>query len=82
VKQLFGGLLLAVGISLMTGSGLCSIAVIVMGGAEAIKEPSLLMFPLVVGGVPFAFGFLLFKLGQGVLRRVREETRDADDAFR
>ena len=71
MKQLFGGLLLAIGILLMTGSGLCSVVVIVMGAPQVAKDPSVLLMPLVIGGVPFAVGFGLFKWGQWVLRRAR-----------
>jgi hypothetical protein len=82
VKQLFGGLLLAAGILIMTGSGLCSIAVIVMGASEVAKEPSALLMPLLFGGIPFAAGFGLFKWGQWVLRRVDVGAKGEEETFR
>jgi hypothetical protein len=69
MKGLFGGLLLACGILLMTVSGLCSAAVTVSGLSEAVRDPSLFLYPLIFGGVPFALGFGLFKAGKAVLRQ-------------
>lgn len=69
MNRLFGGLLLAVGILLMTVSGLCSAAVIVAGLSDAIKEPDLFIYPLIFGGIPLAIGFGLFKLGRWLLRQ-------------
>lgn len=73
MNSLFGGLLLAVGILLMTVSGLCSAAVIVAGLTDAVKEPALLLYPLTFGGVPLAIGFGMFKWGQALLRRAEPE---------
>lgn len=69
MKGLFGGLLLASGILLMTVSGLCSLAITVAGLSEAVKDPGLFIYPLLFGGVPFVIGFGLFKWGKAVLRR-------------
>ncbi|HVJ01351.1 MAG TPA: hypothetical protein VM662_04160 [Sphingomonas sp.] len=69
MKQLFGGILLAVGLLVMTCSGLCSLAVVAMGFGDALREPSLLMLPLLVGGIPFALGFGAFRWGQWLLRK-------------
>ena len=70
MKRLFGGILLAIGILIMTGSGLCSIAVIVMFMSEGGGEgPGMLMLPAIVGGVPFAIGFGSFYAGKRMLRR-------------
>ena len=78
MKRLFGGILLAVGILIMTGSGLCSIAVIVMFVSEGGSEgPGMLMLPLIVGGLPFAIGFGLFYVGKVLLRR--EKVLNEDD---
>lgn len=68
MTRLFGGLLLGVGILVMTCSGLCSLAVIVMGAGEAANDPSLFLMPLMFGGIPFAIGFGLFALGRWLLR--------------
>lgn len=69
MNRLFGGLLLAVGILLMTVSGLCSAAVIVAGLSDAVKEPDLFIYPLIFGGIPLAIGFGLFKWGGWLLRQ-------------
>jgi hypothetical protein len=68
VIRLFGGLLLGAGILIMTCSGLCSLVVVVMGIGEAIREPSIIMLPLLVGGIPFAIGFGAFRWGRYLLR--------------
>lgn len=68
--KLFGGLLLGVGILLMTGSGICSLAVLGMGltqggpGGAASSIGLVLQF----GGIPFAIGFGLFRLGLWLLK--------------
>lgn len=69
MKQLFGGLLLGVGILIMTCSGLCSLVVVFMGFGEAMRDPSIIMLPLLVGGIPFAIGFGLFWGGRALLRQ-------------
>jgi hypothetical protein len=68
MRGLFAGLLLGVGILIMTCSGLCSLVVVFMGLSEAMRDPSIIMLPLVVGGVPFAIGFGLFWWGRWLLR--------------
>jgi hypothetical protein len=71
MKQFFGGLLLAVGILIMTGSGLCTLVVIgigLSGGMTANDALSALPIPLIVGGVPFIIGVGLFFLGRNLSR--------------
>jgi hypothetical protein len=70
MRQFFGALLLAIGILIMTGSGLCTIVIIGMGLTsmrigEALSE---LALPLIVGGVPFLIGLGLFFGGRALLR--------------
>lgn len=72
MSQLFGGLLLGVGALVMTCSGLCSLLVVVMGAGAVIHEPSALLLPLVVGGIPFAIGFGMFRWGRVLLRQANE----------
>lgn len=72
MKRLLGGLLVAVGILLMTASGICSIAVVVTGLPMLINEPLLVLFPLVIGGLPFATGAALFWVGSGVLKEANQ----------
>jgi len=69
MNQLFGGLLLGVGILVMTCSGLCSLVVVVMGMGMVVQEPSVLLLPLLVGGIPFAIGFGMFRWGRWLLRK-------------
>jgi hypothetical protein len=68
VKRLLGGIVMAVGILIMTGSGLCSLAV--MGGAawNGGGSTGVLPFVLIIGGIPFAIGFGLFRLGRWIMR--------------
>ncbi|MFA5964937.1 MAG: hypothetical protein WC804_13045 [Sphingomonas sp.] len=71
MKQFFGGLLLAIGILIMTGSGLCTIVVIGMGlssGITVTEALSALPLPLIVGGVPFVAGVGLFFIGRNLAR--------------
>lgn len=72
MRGLFGGLLLAVGILLMTLSGLCSIAITISEIGQAIKDPGLFILPLLFGGIPFAIGFGLFKWGKWLLKAYGE----------
>lgn len=68
MKELFGGLLIAVGIILMAASGLCSGLVLAIGFGWAINEPQMLSVPLLYGGVPFLIGFGLYKWGRWLTR--------------
>jgi hypothetical protein len=78
MKQLFGGLLLGVGLLIMTCSGLCSLVVVVLGFGQAVNDPSIIMLPLLVGGIPFAIGFGLFWGGRALLRQdARDRAPDA-----
>jgi hypothetical protein len=73
MRSLFGGLLLGVGILIMTCSGICSLVVVFMGFGEAMRDPSIIILPLLVGGIPFAIGFGLFWWGRWLLRTVRND---------
>jgi len=73
MRNLFGGLLLGTGILIMTCSGLCSLAVVFMGFGEAMRDPSIIMLPLLVGGIPFAIGFGLFWWGRWLLKTVSKD---------
>jgi hypothetical protein len=73
MKRLFGGLLLGAGILMMSSSGLCSLVIVAQGFAQAMREPSLFIFPVIFGGIPFALGFGLFQWGRWLLRRADDE---------
>jgi hypothetical protein len=73
MRNLFGGLLLGTGILIMTCSGLCSLVVVFMGFGDAMRDPSIIIIPLLVGGIPFAIGFGLFWWGRWLLRTVRKD---------
>ena len=77
MRRLLGGILLAVGLLVMTGSGLCSLAVIlsVLGSGDRGGIP----FVLLIGGIPFAGGFGLFWWG---VRLIRSARRPNDDELR
>jgi hypothetical protein len=79
--KLLAGLLLAIGILLMTGSGLCSLYVII--GAGPSSHWTIIWFALVFGGLPFALGGGLFAVGLRLLKKQRRISLDElDDRFR
>jgi hypothetical protein len=72
MNRLFGGLLLAAGILMMTGSGVCSLAVIVLalkdftpieGGFDNWMAPLWALLAMAVGGGFFFLGFAMYKTG-------------------
>ncbi len=80
MNKLFGGLFFAVGILIMTGSGLCSLTIII-SGLTSLSPDTLAMawLPLVFGGIPFVIGFLLFRWGRSLLRIARAEQEGQPD---
>jgi hypothetical protein len=77
MKALFGGILLAVGILVAGVTGLCSLAVLVMGGQGGGDG---LFLVLLIGGVPFLIGLGLIFAGRALLRSARQVQRDAGSA--
>ena len=73
MSQLFGGLLMGVGILVMTCSGLCSLVVLITLLDAVIHEPSALLLPLLFGGIPFAIGFGMFRWGRGLLNQANDQ---------
>jgi hypothetical protein len=69
MTRLFGGLLLAIGILIMTCSGLCTLFVAIGGFGVVFEEPSVILLPLIFGGVPFVLGFGAYKWGRWFLAR-------------
>lgn len=81
MKEVFGGILIAVGILIAGASGLCSLAVLFGGG---FARESLSMFPLVlmIGGIPFAAGVGIAFGGRALIRSARKDhTPDLGDTF-
>ena len=82
MKQVFGGILMAVGILIAGGSGLCSLMVLFDSG----ELSGFGMWPLVllVGGIPFAVGAGIAYGGYALLRSARSsyghETTNHDQA--
>jgi hypothetical protein len=69
MRVVFGGILLAVGVLIAGGSGLCSLMVLFssgMGGLTMI--PAVLLF----GGVPFAIGAGIAFGGHALIRSARK----------
>ncbi|MDB5697578.1 MAG: hypothetical protein JWN69_382 [Alphaproteobacteria bacterium] len=72
MNQLFGGLLVGVGILVMACSGLCSLAVIVVSLPAMKTGPSFLLMPLLFGGLPFVTGIGMFRWGQSLLQEAKD----------
>ena len=67
MKELLGGILVAIGILIAGASGLCSLAVLVgFGGANMLPAVAL------IGSVPFLLGAALALTGRRILRQVRD----------
>jgi hypothetical protein len=79
MTRLFGGLLLGIGLLVMTCSGICSLVVIIAGFSEAMREPSVIMLPLLIGGVPFVIGLALFFWGRALLRNTNDRHPRSND---
>jgi hypothetical protein len=81
MKEVFGGIMIAVGILIAGASGLCSLAVLFGGG---FGGESLSMIPLIllIGGVPFAIGVGIAFGGRVLVRSARaDRTPDLGDTF-
>lgn len=83
VRRLVGGVLIAVGILIMTGSGLCSLAIIVSVIGSRSPESGIAFLALLIGGLPFASGLAMFLRGRHLIRAARppsdEELRERFD---
>lgn len=87
MKRFFGGLLLAIGILIAGGSGLCTIIFDIMALSETQSDGlSFVVLSLFVGGIPFVIGLGLVFWGRWLLRRARAERlvsdRDLGDIYR
>lgn len=79
MKRLFGGILIATGILLMTTSGLCTgYLVISYFATGGVFDLWLALFPAIIGGVPMAVGAAFFTWGRSLLRLARAEAERPD----
>lgn len=77
-SRVMGGILLVIGILVMGLSGLCTGACLIIALPEMARGSAENFFTMlgagaVIGGIPFAFGFLFFWLG----RRMRKAADQA-----
>ena len=78
MNRIYGGVLIAIGILLMTGSGLCSLSVILSWRGN-FTPVDLVLLPLIFGGLPFGLGLGLFFWGRRLLRRPDWPEEDEPD---
>lgn len=71
MKRFFAGLLIGIGLLIMTTSGLCSLTFAVKFWQDI--NAFILLVMLVCGGVPFAVGYGVFALGRLMLWEVRRD---------
>ena len=76
MKQLFGGILLAVGILIAGASGLCSLVVLLSSGE--FGGGGMLGAVLLIGGIPFALGAGMAFGGHTLIKQAREERQKTD----
>lgn len=75
MKQVFGSILMAVGILIAGASGLCSL--VVLGGASSNGFGEALGFVFMFGGIPFAIGLAMFFGGRALVRRAKSDTSNS-----
>jgi hypothetical protein len=75
MKGVFGGILMAVGILIAGGSGLCSL-MILFGGSGEFSGFEMWPMVLMIGGIPFAVGAGIAYGGYALLRSARRERND------
>jgi hypothetical protein len=71
MKQLFGGILLAIGILIAGASGLCSLVVLFSSGE--FGGAGMLAPVLLFGGIPFALGGGMAFGGYTLIKQARKE---------
>jgi hypothetical protein len=74
MKQVFGSILLAVGILIAGGSGLCSL--VFLGSGITNGFGGMLDALPIFGGIPFAIGLGLFFTGRALVRQAKLETTE------
>lgn len=73
MKQMFGGILIAIGILIAGASGLCSVAILFGSGEYA--GFGLLPSVAIFGGIPFAAGVAMAFGGRSLIRQAHEEVK-------
>lgn len=73
MKTFFGGVLLAVGILIAGGSGVCSLYLLFAPGTGLDEGWSNLPLILIYGGLPFALGVAIALGGRSLIRQARGE---------
>jgi hypothetical protein len=71
MKQLLGGILLAVGILIAGASGLCSLVVLLSSGE--FGGGGMLGAVLLIGGIPFALGAAMAFGGYTLIKEARKD---------
>lgn len=75
MKQVFGAMLMAVGILIAGASGLCSLMILGGGiaqGLEGVIDVTLVVF--FFGGIPFGIGLGMFFGGRALVRQAKLES--------
>jgi len=81
MMKLFAGILIAIGILLMTGSGLCSLFVII-GTGMGPGAGGIIPIALVIGGIPFGVGFGAVAWGRKILKDQKQiSLEELNDRF-
>lgn len=73
MKELFGGILMGIGIIIAGASGLCSLMVLLGDGFRTL---SMLGAVLMFGGPPIALGVGMFYGGRALIRQARSDDLD------
>ncbi|MDT8759542.1 hypothetical protein MZO42_12620 [Sphingomonas psychrotolerans] len=73
MKGFFGAVLIAIGLLVAGLCGLCTGFFFLMFLGEG--EPSSVILPLLLGGIPTLTGIGLFQWGRSLLRQAREDER-------
>ena len=79
MSKLLGGILMAVGILIAGASGLCSLFFLASMATSARGQggfAGLLPLVVLIGGIPFAIGFGLFRWGRAIVRKAQDDVGD------
>ncbi|WP_066722062.1 hypothetical protein [Sphingomonas pituitosa] len=74
MKRFFSGLLISIGLLIMTTSGLCSLSFVVNNWQYI--DAFMLLLMLGFGGVPFAVGYGVFAAGRFMLWELRRDEQE------